>query len=344
MTTTELPDLFEASHTVTTAARLAFQQTLYEHMPHPTKGSTADADFEFPDDTWVPYVGRAPLTIATLLLSGANSVLTDLGDLVGAGRAPVTAPALIRYVAEHIAEIHWLLSPGTYTLDEGDPKDRLTLRESQRLFAVAQQIRIRRAVLRSYGWTLEFEHGRFKPAADTPRPASLPRVSPSELEATLEPQGLRPLKGNRRPSTIDPATKPRNSWRLDPAWVRPPLAPGPLVADESTTAKVNALAERFMAESRPEHAGLYAFLSTSAHPNPFAISEVGGTGVFHRPASEMARFVTVAVGAFACGLDLLNGYAGWDRSAGAELHDLSGQLRDLADAHDEQAEGRDSAS
>jgi hypothetical protein len=246
-------------------------------------------------------------------------------------------------VVEHIAEINWLLSPGTYTLDEGDPHDGLTDDQIRTLFSDSQQMRIRRAALRSYGWTLEFEHGRFKPDPDGPRPANLTPVSPADLEAILEPHGLRPASGARLPSDIDPARKARNSWRLDPALVRPPLAPGPLIRDESTTAKVDALAARFMAEGRPEHAGLYAFLSTSTHPNPFAISEVGGSGIFQRPASEMARLITVAMGAFTCGLELVNGYAGWNLGVVSELNEMIGLLRDYADANDASEAGPSSS-
>jgi hypothetical protein len=144
----------------------------------------------------------APLAITTLLLSGANSVLTDLGDLVGAARGPVTAPTLVRYVVEHIAEIHWLLSPWTYTLDEGDPMEGLSERELDELFLDAQQIRVRRAALRTYRWTLELQHGRLKPAPGDPRSESLPKVSPEDLESILGPHGLRSANGLRLPSEI----------------------------------------------------------------------------------------------------------------------------------------------
>lgn len=336
MTATETPDLFSGTQLATAAAQAAFERTLHDHMPNPTAGSTAAADFRFPDETWIPNGGRAPLAVTTLLLSGAVSVLTDLGDLVGSARGPVTAPILVRYVVEHVAEINWLLSPGTYTLDDGDPTAGLSNAALDRIFREAQQVRIRRAALRSYGWTIEFENGRLKPVSGGARPASLPANPPDRLERILEPHGLWPTQGAKPPSQLDAAKKAKTfTWQLDPSRIRPPLAPGPPVRDESTTKKVNALVARYMAEGGPGQAEVYAFLSTSTHPNPFAISEVGGSGLFQRTASEMARLVTVALGAFACGLELVNGYAGWNLNDVHAVHDLIRSLRDDADAWDE---------
>ncbi len=259
-----------------------------------------------------------------MLLSGASSVLTEFGDLVGVRRAPVTGTVLCRYVIEHIAEILWILTPGTYTTDDGDPTVGVTDDELAALFYNAQLARIRRAWVRTYAWTLEFENGRFRPAPGDPRPKNLPLHSPLDLEQILEPHGLMPKEGRLPPSQMTPDKKAKTRrWTL-----------GSDACDESTTAKVDALGARYMAEGRPEHAGLYAFLSTSAHPNPFAISEVVGSGLFQRPASEMARLVSVAVGAFAFGLDLVNSYAGWNLTAVREVNDLVKLLGDYAEAED----------
>lgn len=80
----------------------------------PAPGSTAASDAKWDDTGWVPGSGSGSLAISCLLLSGANAVLIDLGDLVGSARGPVTAPTLCRYVLEHVAELHWILSPGSY--------------------------------------------------------------------------------------------------------------------------------------------------------------------------------------------------------------------------------------
>jgi hypothetical protein len=343
VTDTEPPNLLQATQLVTAAAQAALTRTIREHMPEPVEGSTAAIDFQFPDDTWIAAGGRAPLAVTTLLLSGAGEVLTDLGDLVGAARGPVTAPTLVRYVVEHIAEIYWLLSPGTYTVeDDVDPMDGMSSEQRRDLFMRAQITRIRRAAVRSYGWTIEFERGRIKPLPGEPRLASMPVNAPEDLEAILEPHGLRTVQGSKRPSDMtNPAKKARAMWKLDPGHLRPPLAPGPLVEDVSATKKVNALAERYLAEGGPQHAEVYSFLSTSIHPNPFAISEVGGSGRFERPASEMSRLTTIALGAFALGLELVNGYAGWPLDDAAELHRLIAWLRDCSDAWDDRYLGDD---
>ena len=153
MTSSGLPDLFEASKMATDSARHAFERTVHEHMPTPAVPSSAAADWAFADQSWYPGAGRAPLGIGTLLLSGASSVLTEFGDLVGSRRGPVTGPTLCRYVIEHIAEILWILAPGSYTTDDGDPTGGLTDEESEELFHSAQLTRIRRAWVRTYAWT-----------------------------------------------------------------------------------------------------------------------------------------------------------------------------------------------
>src|SRR5687768_16114829 len=112
MTSNGLPDLFEASQMVTDSARRAFERTVHEHMPTPAVPSSAAADFAFADPAWHDGAGHAPLGIATLLVSGASSVLTEFGDLVCSRRGPVTGPTLCRYVIEHIAETLWILAPG----------------------------------------------------------------------------------------------------------------------------------------------------------------------------------------------------------------------------------------
>src|SRR5690606_14969095 len=114
----------------------------------------------------------------------------------------------------------------------------------------ARLTRVRRAELRTYGWTLDFENGRAKAKAGEDRPQSLPCTSSEDLEKILEPQGLAHKRNNTPPSAMDP-TKKWGPWKLDGA------------ANVSMTEKVNNLTDQIESDREDHHARLYAFLSTS---------------------------------------------------------------------------------
>jgi hypothetical protein len=321
MTASPPPDPLRAAHLAALASTRALGDLINE-TPRPN--STAWHDARFRGSGWHDTSGEWPLGVSLLLLCAAGSVVTDLGDLAEAGRGPVSAFPLTRYVIEHIAEIHWILAHGTYVGE--DPTTFMTREEHGNLVEAGREMRIRRAALRHYGWTLEFENGRRRSAPDSAAPrAGLPPLGPAVLEAMLEPLGLRTKDGRRRPSEMTAEQKrkaSRNGWQL-----------GPGVVDSSMTSKVDSLTRHFL-PADDGFPGLYSFLSTSTHPNPFAVAELGGQGRFELGASSMARLLAYPITAQNLGIQLLAGYVDSESMIFDSLHSNVQTLYDEADAFD----------